>query len=231
MEKRYRVALVGDYNAAVAAHQAIPEALRLAGHELGVGVEWQWLHTALLQHPAEQLASFDGIWCVPASPYENPQGALDSIRYAREMQVPFLGSCGGFQHAIVEYARNVIGIEGADHAETQPSGDALVISPLACSLVEKSEKISLAERGRLREAYGSGMITESYHCSYGINPEYAMQLFSQALRPTAWGAGGEIRAAEFDGHPFFVGTLFQSERRALKGEAPPLVVAFVDAMA
>lgn len=230
MAKQCRVALIGDYNAAVTAHQAIPEALRLAGTNLGIDVDGVWLHTSTLRDPAEQLAEFDGIWCVPASPYANPAGALDAIRYAREHQVPFLGTCGGFQHAVIEYARNVLGLQTADHAEDHPTGETLVISPLSCSLVEKSEEITLAETGILREAYGQPRIHEGYHCSYGINPAFAEQLFSGPLKPTAHGVSGEVRAFEVRDHPFFVGTLFQPERRALRGETPPLVVAFLKAM-
>ncbi len=230
MDKRCRVALIGDYNPAVVAHQAIPEALRLAGEDLGLEVDAEWLHTSLLRDPEKQLQDFEGIWCVPASPYANTDGVLNAIRYAREKQVAFLGTCGGFQHAILEYARNVLGITAADHAENHPQAETLVITPLVCSLVEKSEEIVLEGEGILRTAYGQLRITESYHCSYGINPVFEQQLFGGPLKVSARGAGGEVRAFELEGHPFYVGTLFQSERRALNGEAPPLVIAFVDAM-
>ena len=230
MDKRCRVALIGDYNPAVVAHQAIPEALRLAGEDLGLEVDAEWLHTSLLRDPEKQLQDFEGIWCVPASPYANTEAVLNAIRYAREKQVAFLGTCGGFQHAILEYARNVLGIKAADHAESHPQAETLVITPLACSLVEKSEEIVLEGAGILRTAYGQPRITEGYHCSYGINPAFEQQLFSGPLKVSARGVGGEVRAFELEGHPFYVGTLFQSERRALRGEAPPLVIAFVDAM-
>ncbi len=230
MAKSCRIALLGDYRAEVTAHQAIPEALRLAGADLGVEVEWSWLHTSGLREPEKQLAEFNGIWCVPASPYANTEGVLEAIRYAREQQMPFLGSCGGFQHAVLEYARNVLGIADAEHAESHPGVGKAVIAPLSCSLVEQSEEITLGESGIFREAYGTEKIHEGYHCSYGVNPEFQQRLFSGALKPAAWGAAGEVRGAELDGHPFFVGTLFQSERRALKGEAPPLAIAFLDAV-
>jgi CTP synthase (UTP-ammonia lyase) len=76
-----RIALVGDYNPVHVSHRAIPEALRLAGAE---GV---WMHTDSIGN----LAVFDGIWCVPASPYANTQAALDAIRFAREARLPFSG--------------------------------------------------------------------------------------------------------------------------------------------
>jgi len=218
--RRFRVALVGDFNATVVAHRAIPEALQLAG------AEYEWIHTTTLRDPSDRLAGFDGIWCIPASPYADMQGALDAIRFAREQKVPFLGTCGGFQHALIEYARNVLGMSGADHAETNPEAADLIIAPLACSLVEESEEITLSENTLIRRACGGQRMTEGYHCRYGVNPEFAEILFSGPMRATAWDSTGQVRAAELAGHPFFVVTLFQPERRALLGELPPLVRAF-----
>src|SRR4051794_28912684 len=115
-----RIALVGDYNPDVPAHQAIPKALRLSAERLTVRVEPIWMHTSTLD--VSQLPAFSGIWCVPASPYANTDRALAAIRFPRENNRTFLGTCGGFQHALLEYARTVLGRE-ADHAETSPDSE------------------------------------------------------------------------------------------------------------
>ena len=107
-----RIGLIGDRNEAVVAHRAIDAALAMLPDAEAEAV---WLHTSSIG----DLASFDALWCVPASPYADTEAALGAIRYARENGVPFLGSCGGFQHAIVEYSRNVLGIAAADHAENR----------------------------------------------------------------------------------------------------------------
>jgi len=224
---QFRVALVGDYNQSVIAHQAIPEALRLAARP-EQSIESVWIHTASIRDAAADLAGFDGIWCVPASPYASMEGALDAIRYARESRRPFLGTCGGFQHAVIEYARNVCGLRDVGHAETHPTAPVLVASRLSCPLVEQSEDIVLQDGGKLKSAYGAERIAEEYHCSFGLNREYEALLFRNGLRPTARSLSGEVRAVELSSHPFFVATLFQHERRALRGEIPPLVSAFVD---
>ena len=226
-----RVALVGDFDPTVVAHQAIPKALNLAGTQHGVEVEPVWAHTSAITRVDAQFESFDGIWCVPASPYANTLGALAAIRYAREGGRPFLGTCGGFQHALLEYARNVCGMPEAEHAETDPDAPLRLIAPLACSLVERSDEILLAEGGQFRRAYGRERITEGYHCSYGLNREYESRIFRDGLQATAHDRNGEVRGVELAGHPFFVAALFQPERRALTGEVPPLVAAFVAAMA
>ena len=223
---QFRVALIGDYDKSVIAHQAIPEALRLAA-PAEHSIDAVWIHTASIHNAAADLAGFDGIWCVPASPYASMEGALDAIRYARESKLPFLGTCGGFQHAVIEYARNVCGLRDAGHAETHPTAPVLVVSSLSCPLVEQSEQIVLQDGGKIKSAYGVERITEGYHCSYGLNRKYETLLFQNGLRPTAHSLSGEVRAVELSSHPFFVATLFQHERRALRGEIPPLVSAFV----
>src|SRR5437879_482900 len=130
-----RIALIGDFDPTAKAHQAIPVALRLAAEALQRVVEGIWIVTDSIQtDPAEQLADFAAIWCVPKSPYRSMNGALTAIRFARETGRPFLGTCGGFQHAVLEYARNVLGLYSADHMESNPEAEIPLITPLACSL-------------------------------------------------------------------------------------------------
>jgi CTP synthase (UTP-ammonia lyase) len=217
-----KIALIGDYDPSVTAHRAIPLALELAG------AEGDWIHTTAAGDVA-RLAGYAGVWCVPASPYASAAGALAAIRFARERRLPFLGTCGGFQHALIEYARNVRGMAEADHAETNPGASAPLIAPLSCSLVEARQDLTLAPGSLLARAYGLGRVQESYHCNYGLNPALAAPLWDGDLQPVAHDNAGEVRAVELRTHPFFVATLFQPERGALSGETPPLVRAFVNA--
>lgn len=227
MSSRPRIALMGDYNSSVPAHQAIPLALDLASAYLGVQIISDWLSTKKINSAADSLASYQGIWCVPASPYENTKGVLDAIQLAREQQIPFLGTCAGFQHALIEYARNVLGMTDTDHAETNPGASRPVIARLACSLVETEADVFLVPGSILHKSYGTLEIREGYRCNYGPNPEREAFLFAGKFRVTARDAAGQVRGGEMRDHPFFVGTLFQPERRALRGELPPLVREFV----
>lgn len=219
-----RIALVGDFSPDVIAHRAINESLRLA--DLGT-LEPQWIHTATIRN-CEPLDSFHGIWCVPNSPYANTEGALWAIEWARIRRVPFLGTCGGFQHALLEFVRHVLGRDQAAHAELDPGAGFPLIAPLACPLVEKSELIRSTGRGRFAQWYG-GERTEAFCCSYGLNPACVTLIEGSALEVAARGESGEVRAVEMLDHPFFVGTLFQPERAALRGELHPLINAFLDA--
>ncbi|WP_054178563.1 CTP synthase [Trabulsiella odontotermitis] len=224
-----RIALVGDHSDTVLAHQAIPLAIDDAAAVLDIVVQYDWLNTPAITS-ADDLADYDAIWVVPGSPYKNAEGAFTAIRYARENSIPFLGTCGGFQHAIIEYARNVMGWVDAAHAETDSSG-RMVIDALACSLVEKTDAIELRSNTLVHRAYGRDVIQEGYHCNYGIAPAFARELEHQPLRVTGWDEEGDIRVVELTTHPFFVATLFQHERNALEGHPAPLVQAFLHAAA
>lgn len=227
-----RIGLIGDHDPSVVAHRAIPEAIRLAADHLGRPLEAVWVGTAtLVRDVRAQLASFAGLWCVPASPYANTEGALAAIRFARESGIPFLGTCGGFQHAVLEFVRDALGHRAARHAELDPNAHMPVIARLSCSLVEKSGRVLFVEGSGVRFIYGAAEAEEQYHCNFGLNPTYASVLGGSALRIAARDEAGEVRAVELDGHPFFVGTLYQPERAALKGRAHPLVNTFAAAAA
>src|SRR5882724_11240382 len=102
MRRNILIGLIGDYDATVPAHQAIPSALQLAADSAAMEVKWQCVPTEEVQS-VSCVSEFDGLWCVPASPYRNMEGALLAIQYARESGRPFLGTCAGFQHAVIEY--------------------------------------------------------------------------------------------------------------------------------
>jgi CTP synthase (UTP-ammonia lyase) len=223
-----RIGLVGDHDPSVTAHRAIPLALQMASAACDIEVDVQWLPTDEISSAA-RVSGFDGLWCVPASPYRSMQGALTAIRHARVQALPFLGTCGGFQHAVIEYARGVLEWTDADHAETSPDASRAVIAPLECALVEATQALRLVPGSRLAKAYSSTQATEAYRCRYGLNPQFQAALVSGPLRAAAHDAAGEVRAVELDGHPFFVATLFQPERAALEGKLPPIAAAFVEA--
>jgi CTP synthase (UTP-ammonia lyase) len=233
MADKVRIALVGDYSPDVPAHVGIPLSVALAAGVVGAEPELHWLATDSIDvSRREPLCGYDGIWCVPASPYRSMEGALHAIRTAREEGVPFLGTCGGFQHALVEYARNVLGMLDADHAESNPEALTAVVAPLACALVEARGTIHLMPGSRLAAIYGTPSVVEGYRCSYGLNAAYRARLDDGGLRVAATDDDGDVRAVELGTHPFFFGTLFQPERSALSGGgAHPLITAFVRATA
>ena len=222
------IALIGDYNPTVTAHLAIPKALELSAQFLNMELEPHWIATETITN-TEIRESFGAIWCVPASPYKNTNGALTAIRYARENNIPFLGTCGGYQHALLEFAHNVLNLKEADHAETNPNATMQLVAPLSCALVETSASVRLKEGSRLAEIYGNSEVTEMYRCRYGLNPQYISLFENSGLVIGAVDENNEPRAMELTNHPFFIGVGFQPERSELKGETHPLITAFVKA--
>lgn len=232
MRKR-RVALVGDYHPDVPAHSAIPRALALAANDLGCICEAEWISTDALESDTRfphTLASYHGIWCVPASPYASMSGALRALTFARLHHIPFLGTCGGCQHALIEYARNVVGLDQAEHAESNPAARLPLIAPLSCPLVEVTETIKLVPGTRIAQLYGQDEIQEQYHCSFGPSPHYQHLFDDGQMRIAGLDNQGQARAFELTTHPWYMLTLFQPERSASRGAVHPLIRAFVQAM-
>src|ERR1044071_252435 len=98
------VGIIGDYDPAFPPHPATEDALRHVADHLAVEIRPTWIPTETLEQAgAGSLVSFDALWCAPGSPYRSMHGALEGIRYAREHDRPLLGTCGGFQHIVLEY--------------------------------------------------------------------------------------------------------------------------------
>ncbi len=228
-----KLAIVSDLDASARSHVATDEAIRHSASALGLAVESRWVGTAGLavSDVAQELAKFNGIWIGPGSPYASMDGALNAIRYARERGIPLFGTCGGFQHIIIEYARNVLGYADAEHEESSPQASRLFISRLACSLAGRMMDITLAPDSMLARVYGRSGVREEYYCNFGVNPEYIPALTSGALKVAASDQEGTVRAVELAGHPFFVGTLFQPQLSSTAAQPHPVVSAFVKACA
>jgi CTP synthase (UTP-ammonia lyase) len=222
------IALVGDYRPEVIAHRCIPDALRLASGPEGT-IGFRWIATTELSTAPSQLEAFSAVWLVPASPYADMDAALSAVQFARTTDRPFLGTCGGFQHALIEFARNVAGLASADHAETSPAAVTPVVTALKCNLVDQSQTLRLVPGSQLQKCYGADTATEGYRCNYGVNSAYRPHLETAGLRFTAFDHANEVRAFELPAQRFFIGTLFQPERSALTGSPHPLIRAFVQA--
>jgi CTP synthase (UTP-ammonia lyase) len=224
---KINIALVGDYNDSITAHQAIPLAIGLGADALQVKATFQWVPTEALN--GETLRHCDAIWSVPGSPYQNRQGALTAIQFARRNNVPFLGTCGGYQHAILEYAQHALGFDKADNSEENPETVMPVISALSCPLVEKTASITLEAGSHVATFYQSAKIDEDYHCSFGVNPDYLFIFDGTDISFTGHDESGNPKILEIPDHRFFIGTAYQPERSALKNQVHPLIAGFLQA--
>jgi CTP synthase (UTP-ammonia lyase) len=150
-----RIGVVGDYRDDSETHRATDAAVEHAAEGHGWTAEVTWIPTPDLEGTAAQtLARFHALWIAPGSPYQSMQRALDAITYARTRDIPLLGTCGGFQHVVIEFARSVVGIADAEHAEHDPTASRLLINALACSLAGKVMDVTLVEGSAAHRAYG-----------------------------------------------------------------------------
>jgi CTP synthase (UTP-ammonia lyase) len=204
-----RIALVGDRSASVRAHTRIPQLIDALLLRDSIALDTYWIGTRDVEEC--DLGGFDAIWVVPGSPYESAAGAIAAVRTAREQNIPFLGTCGGFQHALLEYARDVCGLSGVENAEITPDAKELLIVPLECSLKGHEEAVMIVPGTLAARVTCAGRRTERYHCSYGLNADYLETLTNAGLRFSGFDDSGHVRVVELPGHPFFLGTLFQPE--------------------
>ena len=222
-----KIGLVGDHNENVTAHRAIPAALALASRDLSINPEIYWINSEDI--PRFDLASFSGLWCIPASPYKSMDNVLRLINFARSEDLPFLGTCGGYQHAALEFARNALGYGHADNGEVNPGAEMPLISALACKLVEVTDQIQLEENSRIASICGSSLISEEYRCGFGVNREYLPIFDGSEMNFTGFDSDGDPRVLEIKKSRFFIGTAFQPERSALRNQSHPIVRAFLQA--
>jgi CTP synthase (UTP-ammonia lyase) len=225
------IAIVGDFKPSSKTHAATNAAIDHSAAALRVPVTAKWVPTDEVATPdgMQRLLEFQGIWIAPGSPYQSLEGALAAIRTARQRRVPPLGTCGGFQHIILEYARNGLGFADAQHAEYDPNASRLFIDRLPCSLVGRTLNIRLQSGSLAARAYGRTDVAEQYYCNFGVNPEFVGALRKGALQMVGSDDEGEVRVVELAGHPFFIGTLFVPQTSSTPESPHPLVSAFLRA--
>jgi CTP synthase (UTP-ammonia lyase) len=224
-----RLALVGDRSSSVRAHDKIPTLITALATGSQEALEPYWLHSTTIDSP-EDLAGFDGIWVVPGSPYEHRDGVLCAIEKARTSGIPLLGTCGGFQHLLLEFARNVCGLAAAENAEQHPDAPELLIVALRCSLLGEEAEVVIEPGTVAARAMGAGTSTERFFCRYGLSAGYEDLLRRHGLVISARDELGDARMAELPGHPFFVGSLFQPELTSDPTWVHPLIASFASAV-
>jgi CTP synthase (UTP-ammonia lyase) len=231
--KAINIGIIGDFNPDNQTHVKTDTALGHAGRLVGRDLKVNWLPTLELEQPSSErlLQSYDGLWCSPGSPYRSMEGALNAIRFARERGVPFIGTCGGFQHTVIEYARNILGYADAEHEESSPYASNFFITRLVCSVFDKTLAVKIKPGSRTRQFIGKDEIAEYYYCNFGLNPECKDAIDAGGLKVTGSDPDGEARIIELPEHPFFVATLFLPQQSSTAASPHQLIVAFLEAAA
>jgi CTP synthase (UTP-ammonia lyase) len=224
-----KLAIIGDFNPDFRPHVATNEAIAHAQHFLKSHLKVDWIPTDSIAANFDKIiADYQGFWIAPGSPYKDMSGALEIIEYTRLNHVPTLGTCGGFQHIVIEYARNVLSIKDAQHAEYDPYASKLVVNPLNCDLRGEKLEVTISDTvSTTFKAFGTDKISEKYYCNFGLNPEYQDILHAAGLKIVGTDKHAEARILELENHPFFIATLFVPQDNSSFDAPHPLITYFL----
>lgn len=205
-----KIAIIGDYNQNEESHRLIMESIKEVAEEIQGKLEAQWIMSDALDVSEEHLKLFDGFWFSPGSPYKDAKNVLSAIQYARKNGVPALGTCAGFQHMVIEFARNVLGLYSADSEENDTECADAVIVKLSCTLMNKKEQLEISDSNSiLARTVGEDELIGEYRCNYGFNEAYrSVFQNSDVITAIVETKNGYFRGFELKEHPFFIGTLF-----------------------
>jgi CTP synthase len=235
------IAVVGKYIKHNDAYKSVYEALDHAGIALHTRVVVRKVESEEIERDGAErvLSGVDGVLVPGGFGYRGIGGKIEAIRYARERQVPFFGICLGLQCAVIEFARNVVGLENANSTEM----DANCRHPVVCLLDEQyditnlggtmrlgSYPCVLTEGSRAHAAYGDLQIHERHRHRYEFNNQYRYQFAAHGLAVTGTSPGGElVEVVEIPKHPWFVAVQCHPEFRSKPTKAHPLFRGFVAA--
>ncbi|UQX11888.1 CTP synthase C-terminal region-related (seleno)protein [Candidatus Mycobacterium methanotrophicum] len=229
-----RIGVVGDFRPTYEPHTAISAAVAhaQAADPACASIAFEWIATSDAEQLSEEhLAAYAGWWIAPGSPYRSINGALRTIRYAREHDVPLLGTCGGYQHVVLEYARNVLGFTDAAHAEYDPYASDLFITALSCSLVNQTMTLTVLSDAVAARLYQSTTTTEKYYCNFGLNLDHLPALTAAGLVVSGTDQDGEPRILELPNLRYFLATLFVPQTSSTPEAPHPLITGLLRAAA
>ncbi|MDH7556085.1 MAG: CTP synthase [Candidatus Methanosuratincola sp.] len=239
-----RIAMCGKYTKLSDSYVSITEALKHAGAKVGCCVSTDWIETTQFEKDpskVEQLGGYDGIMILPGFGSRGTEGKISAVHYARVNKKPLLGICYGFQLAVVEYARNVIGLEGANTTEVDPKTPHPVIDllpeqkqleSLGGTMRLGSYRIIVEPGTMIHRLYNSDVVVERHRHRYEVNPKYWDLLRESGMVFSGWSEDRKrVEFLELPGHPFFLGTQSHPEFRSRPGRPSMPYLGFVSAAA
>ncbi|PYN55929.1 MAG: CTP synthetase [Candidatus Rokuibacteriota bacterium] len=236
-----RIAVVGKYIELKDSYKSLVEALAHGGIANDARVEVQWIDAEHIERDgaAAQFSGIHGILVPGGFGDRGILGKIEAVRYAREQRVPFFGICLGMQCAVIEYARNVCGLTGANSSEFDPAAPHRVIDllPDQRSIADKggtmrlgNYPIVLGEGSLASRLYGQGIIQERHRHRYEVNNDYLPRLEKNGLRVSGiWAEKQLVEIIEIPEHPYFVAGQFHPEFRSRPWDPHPLFSGFVRA--
>ena len=240
-ERSVKIGLIGKYVELKDSYKSIAEALDHAGAELKTGIELDWIHSEQINegNVAEKLDHLDGILVAPGFGSRGIDGKLAAIKLARTTGIPFFGICLGMQCAVVEFARNVLGLQDAHSSEIKeytphPVIDLMMeqksITDMGGTMRLGAYPCDLKEGSKAREIYGVGSVEERHRHRYEFNDKYKSQFEEAGMIATGINPiSGLVEIVEIPNHPYFVASQFHPEYASTVLAPHPLFISFVAA--
>lgn len=237
-----KVGLVGKYVELKDSYKSISEAFIHAGAANEVKVNVEWIHSESItnDNAAELLGGLDGILVAPGFGSRGISGKIETVRYARENNVPFLGICLGMQCAVIEFARNVMGlaeahtteiVENCKHPVINMMEEQKNISEMGGTMRLGAYKCHLTPGSKVAKAYNTEKISERHRHRYEFNSEYLAEFEKNGMKATGINPDtGLVEVVEIDSHPWFVGAQFHPEYKSTVANPHPLFVGFIKAV-
>ncbi len=238
-----KVAIVGKYIQNGDAYLSVAEALRHAGIHHDCRVDLDWIDSEELEEPGFDIAGrFSGSEAIVVCGgfgARGVEGKIASVRHARENKIPYLGLCYGMQMAVIEYARSVCGLVGANSTEVDPAAvhPVIALMPDQYGVEDKGATMRLglcpcrlSDGSLAQKLYGESLIKERHRHRFEVNNEYREQLSAAGL--VFSGVNPEKNLAEIielPGHPYFIATQFHPELRSRPNRAHPLFSGLIQA--
>ncbi|MBC5792595.1 MAG: CTP synthase (glutamine hydrolyzing) [Nanohaloarchaea archaeon] len=227
-----KIAICGKYMEIDDSYVSVEEALKHSAAELGGSIEIEQVDTENLD--LEELERFDGVIVPGGFGSRGVEGKIDAIEYCRENNIPFLGLCYGMQLMVVEFSRNVLGLDAASE-EFESGEEHLVVAemPEQKDIDEKGGTMRLggytAElEGKVKQIYGKQEVSERHRHRFEVKPDYHEQLEQNGLKLSGKQKDGELAEfAELENHPFMVGTQAHPEFKSSFENPSPLFLEFV----
>jgi len=235
------VGLIGKYVELQDSYKSIQEALIHAGAANEVKVEVKSIHSEHINPNSieKELQGLDGILVAPGFGERGIEGKIQAVRYARESNLPFLGICLGMQMAVIEYARDILGLTGANSTEMDSKTSYPVIdlmeeqkhiTDMGGTMRLGAWKCDLKEGSIVKRIYGAETIQERHRHRYEYNNQYRTQFEDAGLIATGTNPDtGLVEIVEIPTHPWFVGVQYHPEYKSTVANPHPLFVGFVEA--
>ncbi len=251
LNPRYEVtiAMVGKYMELLDAYKSLNEALEHAGIQVSSRVNMRYLDSEDLMEDMSPLDGCDAVLVPGGFGERGVEGKIAAVRYAREKGIPYLGICLGMQVAIIEFARNVMGLTGANSTEFDRNAPDPVVglitewidqdgsvelrsedSDMGGTMRLGSQAANLVAGSRIREIYGSDTINERHRHRYEVNNHYIEQFQAAGLRIGGWSSVNHlVETIELPDHPWFLACQFHPEFSSTPRDGHPLFTGFVAA--